>query len=100
MLTIQKPGIVLLDCGDDRCHLGSGQILELVFCGVKDAAPLVADTVVALGDFQEADILGIREICLAPENGQLILVGPAGMGAEASTVATLIAHAVDVDDLL
>ena len=50
---------------------------------------------------QEALVLGVLHVLLAPEQGELVLVGTALLvGAEHSAVAALVAHAVDVDDLM
>src|SRR5699024_7337309 len=48
---------------------------------------------------QEALVLAVVHILPAPEQGELILIGPGIVGAEHGAVAALVAHAVHVDDL-
>lgn len=50
---------------------------------------------------QEALVLGVLHVLIAPEQGELVLVGTTLLvGAEHGAVAALVAHAVDVDDLM
>src|SRR5699024_3358460 len=48
---------------------------------------------------QEALVLAVDEILLTPEQGELILVRTAVVGAEGAAVAALVTHTIHVDDL-
>ena len=49
---------------------------------------------------EDAGVLALRHILRRLEEGELVVAGLAGVGAELRAVAALVAHLVDVDDLV
>ena len=92
---LEQVAVLFLDGGDEFLDVGG----ELTGAQSVVLDFVQADTNLVVCQEEEAEVLGVYEVFLGLEDGELILAGLCVVGAECGAVATLVAHSVDMQDL-